>query len=46
MAADHIHPQAETMEHVITPEIEKQIIRELGEPELDPHKSHIPYEND
>jgi len=46
MAADHIHPQAETMEHVITPEIEALIVKELGNPELDPHQSPIPYEED
>ena len=44
MAADHIHPQAETMEHVITPEIEELLVKELGNPELDPHQSPIPYE--
>lgn len=46
MAADHIHPQAETMEHVITPEIESLLIKELGTPERDPHQSVIPYENE
>ena len=46
MAPDHIHPQAETMEHVITPEIEGLLIKELGMPERDPHKSLIPYENE
>ena len=46
MAADHIHPQAETMEHVITPEIESLLIKELGTPERDPHQSLIPYENE
>ncbi len=46
MAADHIHPQAETMEHVITPEIEELLVKELGNPEVDPHKSPIPYEED
>ena len=46
MAADHIHPQAETMEHVITPAIEELLVKELGNPEVDPHKSPIPYEED
>ena len=46
MAADHIHPQAETMEHVITPEIEELLVTELGNPEVDPHQSPIPYEED
>lgn len=43
MKADHIHPNAETMEHIITPEIEQQLLRELDYPELDPHQSPIPY---
>ena len=32
------------MEHVITPEIEELLVKELGSPELDPHQSPIPYE--
>jgi manganese/zinc/iron transport system permease protein len=43
MAPDHIHPQAETMEHLITPELEAQLIHELDAPEVDPHQSKIPY---
>lgn len=43
MAPDHIHPQAETMEHLITPELEAQLIQELDAPEVDPHQSKIPY---
>ncbi len=42
--ADHIHPNAETMEHIISPEIETQLIQELGYPEKDPHESPIPYQ--
>ena len=34
------------MEHVITPEIEALLIKELGVPERDPHESLIPYENE
>lgn len=44
MKSDHIHPGAETMEHLITPEIEQQLIAELGEPAIDPHNSPIPYD--
>lgn len=40
---DHIHPNAETMEHIISPEIEAQLLEELGYPEKDPHESPIPY---
>ena len=43
MKADHIHPNAETMEHIITPELEEQLLRELDYPSVDPHKSPIPY---
>jgi manganese/zinc/iron transport system permease protein len=43
MRSDHIHPNAETMEHVITPEVEAELIKELNRPEKDPHESTIPY---
>jgi len=41
---DHIHPNAETIEHIITPDIEEQLLEELGYPEMDPHESEIPYD--
>jgi manganese/zinc/iron transport system permease protein len=41
--SDHIHSNAETIEHLITPEIEKELIKELGTPRVDPHSSAIPY---
>jgi manganese/zinc/iron transport system permease protein len=41
--ADHLHDDAEGIEHVITPEIEKELIRLLKRPETDPHQSEIPY---
>ena len=41
--ADHLHDDAEGIEHVITPEIEKELIRLLERPETDPHHSKIPY---
>lgn len=43
LKADHIHPNAETIEHIISPEIEEQLLQELGYPEKDPHESPIPY---
>lgn len=43
LKADHIHPNAETIEHIITPEIEEQLLHELDYPEKDPHESPIPY---
>lgn len=41
--ADHLHDDAEGIEHVITPEIEKHLIQLLDRPEKDPHQSEIPY---
>lgn len=41
--SDHIHSNAETIEHIITPEIELELIKELGAPKMDPHSSEIPY---
>ncbi len=43
IAPDHVHEDAETIEHVITPDLEKSIMQKLGFPELDPHRSKIPY---
>ena len=43
LKADHIHPNAESMEHIISPEIEAQLLKELDYPEKDPHESPIPY---
>ena len=44
LEADHLHDDAEGIEHVITPEIEKHLLKLLEYPELDPHQSKIPYE--
>lgn len=46
IAEDHVHDDAESMEHLITSEIEAELRRSLGSPELDPHKSKIPYEHE
>ncbi len=43
MAPDHVHQTAEAIEHVITPEIERQLLEELDHPQLDPHQRQIPY---
>jgi manganese/zinc/iron transport system permease protein len=40
---DHVHNDAEAIEHIITPEIERQLEKELDFPKIDPHKSKIPY---
>lgn len=40
--ADHVHFNAEAVEHVITHEIEADLVKSLSNPNLDPHKSEIP----
>ena len=45
IAPDHVHEDAETIEHVITPELEKRLEKLLEFPESDPHNAHIPYLN-
>ncbi|MCJ8166203.1 metal ABC transporter permease [Pontibacter sp. E15-1] len=42
LASDHVHEDAETIEHIITPELEKRLLVELNFPILDPHSSKIP----
>ncbi len=42
LAPDHVHEDAETMEHVITPEIEAKLEKLMDFPELDPHGEDIP----
>ena len=39
---DHVHDDAESIEHILTPELEKKIRETLGDPGLDPHGEHIP----
>ena len=41
-ADDHVHHDAEAMEHLITPEIEAQLQHELDYPTQDPHQKNIP----
>jgi manganese/zinc/iron transport system permease protein len=40
---DHVHDDAEGIEHVITPEIEKELEELLDFPSVDPHNKEIPY---
>ncbi|OKL39539.1 metal ABC transporter permease [Pontibacter flavimaris] len=42
LASDHVHEDAETIEHIITPELEQKLMEELGFPVLDPHSARIP----
>ncbi|MFT5337480.1 MAG: manganese/zinc/iron transport system permease protein [Luteibaculaceae bacterium] len=39
---DHVHNDAEAIEHIITPEIEHYLVKDLGNPTRDPHNSKIP----
>jgi manganese/zinc/iron transport system permease protein len=43
LPVDHVHRDAEEMEHIITPEVEKKLEEMLGYPVLDPHHREIPY---
>jgi manganese/zinc/iron transport system permease protein len=43
IAPDHVHEDADTIEHIITPELERRLEEKLGYPEVDPHNSKIPY---
>jgi manganese/zinc/iron transport system permease protein len=42
MAKDRVHPSAEEMEHIITPEVEQQLAHLLRDPKFDPHHQPIP----
>lgn len=42
VAKDRVHPSAEQMEHIITPEVEKELSIVLHDPVTDPHKQPIP----
>lgn len=43
IAPDHVHDDADTIEHLLTPELEAELERLLNYPKADPHKSEIPY---
>lgn len=42
IAADHVHDDAETIEHILTPELERELEQQLGYPDRDPHDTVIP----
>lgn len=46
IAPDHVHEDAETIEHIITPEMEIKLEHLLNFPEKDPHNVNIPYKNE
>lgn len=43
VAPDHVHDDAEAIEHIITPEIEAELVALLDNPDQDPHNKNIPY---
>ncbi len=43
VADDHVHDDAETIEHIITPELELLLEKQLDYPTEDPHHQKIPY---
>ena len=45
IAPDHVHDDAETIEHIITPEIEARLEKKLNYPSVDPHNEVIPYQH-
>ena len=46
IAPDHVHEDAETIEHIITPEMELKLEHLLDFPKKDPHNVNIPYKNE
>lgn len=42
VGAERVHRNAEEMEHIITPELEKELTLLLKDPQLDPHQQLIP----
>lgn len=43
IAPDHVHEDADTIEHILTPELEARLEKLLNYPTKDPHESEIPY---
>ena len=42
LEAEHVHNDAEAIEHIINDEIERQLEKDLSYPDFDPHQSKIP----
>lgn len=42
LPSDHVHDDAETIEHILTPELEARLEESLNFPDVDPHESKIP----
>jgi manganese/zinc/iron transport system permease protein len=44
LAPDHVHDDAEHIEHILTPELEAELEAALARPAVDPHGEPIPYD--
>ncbi len=42
LPSDHVHADAEEIEHIITPEMERELAATLENPEVDPHRRSVP----
>lgn len=42
LSKERVHPHAEIMEHILTPEVEKELVVLLKNPKKDPHNEPIP----
>ncbi len=45
VGAEKVHYSAEEMEHILTPELERELTKLLHDPKRDPHKQPIPRED-
>lgn len=43
--SDHVHESAESIEHIMTPKLEAELLEIMGKPKSDPHQQTIPYED-
>lgn len=42
VGSERVHRSAEEMEHILTPELEKELTKLLEDPKIDPHRQPIP----
>lgn len=42
VSKERVHPHAEIMEHILTPEVERELVHLLKNPQKDPHNEPIP----
>jgi manganese/zinc/iron transport system permease protein len=44
IAPDHVHDDAEEIEHILTPDLERRLLQELDGERMDPHGQEIPHD--